>query len=150
MATLPGPLARNLLSKVPKSHAEFVAAAFRSIFALGTPEEVCARYDEVADLLEAHGFTKAAASMRDARTDLLAFCAFPVSHWRKIWSNNPLERLNKEIKRRSNVVGIFPNEAAVIRLVGAVLADQHDEWAIGPPLPLPRVQWAELTSAARH
>jgi putative transposase len=137
--------ARNLLAKVPKSHAEFVAAAFRSIFALGTPEEVWARYDEVTDLLEAHGFTKAAASMRDARADLLAFTAFPVSHWRKIWSNNPLERLNKEIKRRSNVVGIFPNDAAVIRLVGAVLADQHDEWAIGRRY-LSETSMAELTT----
>ena len=61
---------------------------------------------------------------------MLAFTAFPRDHWRKIWSNNPLERLNKEIKRRSNVVGIFPNDAAAIRLIGAVLADQHDEWAI--------------------
>ena len=122
--------ARNLLAKVPKTHGQFVAAAFRSIFALGTPAEVEARYDEVTDMLTER-FPKAATSMRDARRDLLAFTAFPLSHWRKIWSNNPLERLNKEIKRRSNVVGIFPNEASVIRLVGAVLADQHDEWAIG-------------------
>ena len=121
--------ARNLLATVPKSHTEFVAAAFRSIFALGTPTEVEARFDEVADTLEER-FPKAAASMRAARTDVLAFTAFPRAHWRKIWSNNPLERLNKEVKRRSNVVGIFPNDRSAIRLIGAVLADQHDEWAI--------------------
>ena len=121
--------ARNLLATVPKSHTEFVAAAFRSVFALTDPGEVHARFDEVADTL-AERFPKAAESMRAARTDVLAFTAFPRAHWRKIWSNNPLERLNKEVKRRSNVVGIFPNDRAAIRLIGAVLADQHDEWAI--------------------
>lgn len=121
--------ARNLLAHVPRSHTEFVAAAFRSIFALADPTEVTARWDEVADTL-AERFPKAAESMRAARTDVLAFCAFPTAHWRKIWSNNPLERLNKEVKRRSNVVGIFPNDRSAIRLIGAVLADQHDEWAI--------------------
>ena len=106
-----------------------VSAAFRTIFALSEPAAVAARWDEVADTLEAR-FPKAAASMRDAKTDVLAFTQFPSVHWRKIWSNNPLERLNKEIKRRTNVVGIFPNDTAVIRLVGAVLADQHDDWII--------------------
>jgi putative transposase len=121
--------ARNLLALVPKAHQEMVSAAFRSIFALADPDDVKARYDEVTDTLTAR-FPKAAESLRDARTDVLAFTAFPREHWRKIWSNNPLERLNKEIKRRSNVVGIFPNDAAAIRLIGAVLADQHDEWAV--------------------
>lgn len=121
--------ARNLLATVPKAHAEFVAAAFRSIFTLTSAEDVSARWDEVQNTL-AERFPKAAASMIDAKTDVLAFSAFPRAHWRKTWSNNPLERLNKEVKRRANVVGIFPNDAAVIRLVGAVLADQHDEWAI--------------------
>ena len=121
--------ARNLLAVVPKGSQEMVAAAFRSIFALGTKVEVEARWDEVTDTL-AERFPKAAESMRNARTDVLAFTSFPRAHWRKVWSNNPLERLNKEIKRRSNVVGIFPNDPAVIRLIGAVLADQHDEWAI--------------------
>jgi putative transposase len=120
---------RNLLANVPKSHTEFVAAAFRSIFALADPAEVATRWDEVTDTL-AERFPKAAESMRAARTDVLAFTPFPRAHWRKIWSNNPLERLNKEVKRRSNVVGIFPNDRAAIRLIGAVLADQHDEWAI--------------------
>ena len=121
--------ARNLLATVPKAHQEMVSAAFRSIFALGTAKEVTARYDEVTATLTDR-FPKAATSMADARTDVLAFCAFPRAHWRKVWSNNPLERLNKEVKRRTNVVGIFPNDTAAIRLIGAVLADQHDEWAI--------------------
>ena len=113
---------------MPKGHAE-LAAAFRSIFALATVEEILARWDEVAATLKDR-FPKAAASMHDAKHDVLAFGAFPKAHWRKIWSNNPLERLNKEVKRRSNVVGIFPNDKAAIRLIGAVLADQHEEWAI--------------------
>lgn len=120
---------RNLLAPVPKAHQEMVAAAFRSIFALTTPADVAARWDEVAVMLTER-FPKAAALMHGAKTDVLAFSAFPKAHWRQIWSNNPLERLNKEIRRRTAVVGIFPNDPAVIRLVGAVLSDQHDEWAI--------------------
>ena len=120
---------RNLHAVIPRAHQDMVSAAFRTIFALSEPAAVEARWDEVADTLQAR-FPKAAASMRDAKTDVLAFAQFPVAHWRKIWSNNPLERLNKEIKRRTNVVGIFPNDQAVIRLVGAVLADQHDDWII--------------------
>jgi putative transposase len=121
--------ARNLLATVPKAHAEMVSAAFRSIFALTDADEVTARWGEVTEMLRPR-FPKTAESLDTARVDVLAFAAFPKDHWRKIWSNNPLERLNKEIKRRSNVVGIFPNDPAVIRLIGAVLADQHDEWAI--------------------
>jgi putative transposase len=120
---------RNLLATVPKAHQEMVAAAFRSIFTLTTAKDVAGRWDEVAGMLT-NQFPKAAASMIDAKTDVLAFTPFPRAHWRKVWSNNPLERLNKEVKRRSNVVGIFPNDQAAIRLIGAVLADQHEEWAI--------------------
>ena len=136
--------ARNLLATVPKSHVEFVAAAFRSIFTFSIPDEVHARWDEVETMLEER-FPKAAESMRDSRTDVLAFSAFPRAHWRKIWSNNPLERLNKEVKRRSRVVGIFPNDAAAIRLIGAVLADQHDEWAVARRY-LSETSMAELTN----
>lgn len=121
--------ARNLLATVPKADTEMVAAAFRSIFALGDAKAISDRYDEVTATL-ATRLPKTAQLLRDAKTDVLAFASFPKAHWRKIWSNNPLERLNKEIKRRSHVVGIFPNDPAVIRLIGAVLSDQHDEWAI--------------------
>lgn len=121
--------ARNFLALIPKSHTEMVAGMFRSIFALSDPKELTARYDEVANALDAQ-FPRAAELLRANKTDVLAFSTFPVLHWRKIWSNNPLERLNKEIKRRSDVVGIFPNDAAAIRLIGAVLADQHDEWMV--------------------
>lgn len=120
---------RNLLARVPKAESDFVAAAFRSIFALNTAKEVHARWDEVTSMLEER-FPKAAELLHDAKHDVLAFTGFPTSHWRKIWSNNPLERLNKEVKRRTNVVGIFPNNAAAIRLISAVLSDQHEEWAI--------------------
>jgi transposase-like protein len=108
--------ARNLLATVPKAHQEMVSAAFRSVFALADPDAdaVTARWDEVTDTLTER-FPKAAASMRSARLDVLAFTAFARQHWRKVWSNNPSERLNKEIKHRSNVVGIFPNDAAARR-----------------------------------
>ena len=68
--------------------------------------------------------------LRDAEDDLLAFIAFPVAHWMRIWSTNPLERLNKEIKRRTDVVSVFPNPAALLRLAGAVLVEAHDEWQV--------------------
>ena len=119
--------ARNLLGLVPRSHTDMVAAVFRTIFAQPDANAVNSTWDEVRDQLAAM-FPKVGPLMDDAKTEVLAFTAFPRAHWQKIWSTNPLERINKEIKRRSRVVGIFPNEAAVIRLVGAVLADMHDEW----------------------
>ena len=122
--------ARNLLALVPKSHQDMVAAVFRTIFAQPDPDTVAATWDQVRDQL-GDRFPKIAVLMDDAKTEVLAFSAFPRAHWTKIWSTNPLERLNKEVKRRARVVGIFPNEASVIRLVGAVLADVHDEWQAG-------------------
>ncbi len=118
---------RNLLACVPKSHQQMVAAAFRMIFAQPDAAGVARQWDATRDMLAAQ-FPKAAALMGEAKVEVTAFAAFPFAHWRKIWSTNPLERLNKEIKRRCRVVGIFPNDASVIRLVGAVLADTHDEW----------------------
>ena len=118
---------RNLLALVPRSHQHMAAAVFRTVFAQPDPGAVRDAWDEVAAQLGAR-FPKVAALMADAKPEVLAFAAFPRAHWQKIWSTNPLERINKEIKRRSRVVGIFPNEASAIRLVGAILADLHDEW----------------------
>ena len=121
--------ARNLLALVPKSHKDMVAAVFRTIFAQPDAEAVAATWDHVRDELTTR-FPKIGPLMDDAKAEVLAFTAFPRPHWTKIWSNNPIERLNREIKRRARVVGIFPNSPAVIRLVGAVLADAHDEWQV--------------------
>ena len=122
--------ARNLIAHVPKAQADYVAAAFRAIFAHTKPAEVHTAWDKTRDEFAAR-FPKLGPLMDDAKAEVLAFTAFPRAHWRKIWSTNPLERINKEIKRRSRVVGIFPNNAAVIRLIGAVLLDMHDEWIAG-------------------
>ncbi len=119
---------RNVLSRIPRANAEMVLAVIRTIFAQPDAATVRAQFDQVAAGLEERA-PAVAAMLADAREDLLAFAAFPVSHWRKIWSTNPLERVNKEVKRRSDVVGIFPNEAAIVRLAGAVLLEVHDEWA---------------------
>lgn len=121
--------ARNLLTKVPRTAQPMVATLVRSIFAQPSAQEVWAQHARVVTHLEGD-FDAAASLLADAREDVLAFTAFPQAHWKQIWSNNPLERLNKEIRRRTDVVGIFPNRAAVIRLVGAVLAEQHDEWVV--------------------
>lgn len=115
---------------MPKFHAEMVAAVFRTAFAQPDAEAVAHAWDEVREQL-AKTFSKIGPLMDDAKAEVLAFAAFPHAHWQKIWSTNPLERVNKEIKRRSRVVEIFPNPPAVIRLVGAVLADMHDEWQAG-------------------
>lgn len=120
-------LARNVLAKVPKGSADMVAAAMRTIYAQPDAGHVHGQFDEIVTML-ARQFPDAATVLTDARDDVLAFCAFPEAHWRKIWSTNPLERVNGEIKRRTRVVGIFPNDAAVLRLVSAVVAETHDEW----------------------
>jgi putative transposase len=121
--------ARNVLTKVPKGAQDMVATLMRSIYAQPSSEEVWAQHARVVSQLEGR-FPDAGKMLTDAAEDVLAFTAFPKSCWRQIWSNNPQERLNKEIRRRTDVVGIFPNRSAVIRLVGAVLAEQHDEWQV--------------------
>jgi len=136
-ATLPGAawqrcrthFMRNLLTRVPKSAQGFVATMVRTIFAQPDAATVHEQHGRIVDQLEQR-FPEAAALLEEAGPDLLAFASFPKEHWRQLWSNNSLERLNKEIRRRTDVIGIFPNRAAVIRLVGAVLAEQNDEWAV--------------------
>ena len=137
--------ARNLLAHIPKTHADMVAAVFRTIFAQPDPEAVSRAWEEVRDQLAA-SFPKVGPLMDEAKAEVLAFTAFPKAHWRKIWSTNPLERVNKEIKRRSRVVGIFPNAAAVVRLVGAVLIDMHDEWIAGDRRYLSEESMAQLNT----
>ena len=136
-ATLPGAAwqrcrthaTRNLLTRVPKSAQSFVATMVRTIFAQPDADTVRDQHRRIVDQLQTR-FPEAAQLLDEAAADLLAFTSFPKEHWRQLWSNNSLERLNKEIRRRTDVVGIFPNRAAVIRLVGAVLAEQNDEWAV--------------------
>jgi transposase-like protein len=120
---------RNVLARIPKGSAEMVLAAIRTVFAQPDAAAVSEQLDEIVERLEPR-FPVAAAMLAEAKADVTAFTGFPVGHWKKIWSTNPLERVNKEIKRRTDVVGIFPNEAAVTRLAGAVLLEIHDEWAI--------------------
>src|SRR5215203_4048683 len=120
---------RNVLAQVPKGSAEMVAAAIRTIFAQPQSDMVRDQLGVIAGML-GRQFPKVESMLRDAAEDLLAFTSFPVAHWKKIWSTNPLERLNKEIKRRTNVVGIFPNDDSVVRLATAVIAEAHDEWAV--------------------
>ncbi|MEV8634598.1 IS256 family transposase [Streptosporangium sp. NPDC051023] len=119
--------ARNLITRVPKSAQPWVATMLRTVFEQPDAESVHAQHRHVVEVLEAK-YPAAAAHLDEARDDVLAFTAFPKAVWRQVWSNNPQERLNKEIRRRTDVVGIFPNREAIVRLVGAVLAEQNDEW----------------------
>jgi putative transposase len=134
---------RNLLTKVPKSAQPWIATLVRTIFDQPDADAVRAQFARVVATIEAK-FPAAAEHLDAARDDLLAFTGFPREIWRQIWSNNPQERLNKEIRRRTDVVGIFPNRAAIIRLVGAVLAEQTDEWTEGR-----RYMGLELLTKAR-
>jgi transposase-like protein len=120
----------NLAAQAPKANWPMIATLVRSIFEQPDRDSTWNQLGDVVDKLTTAGFADIATMVLDAADDILAFSAFPVEHWAKIRSNNPQERLNKGIRRRTDVVGIFPNRAAVIRPVGALLAEQTDEWAI--------------------
>jgi putative transposase len=135
-ATLPGAswqrcrthYARNLATKVPKNAQPWVLTLLRTVFDQPDADQVAAQFARVVDALQAR-FPAAAEQLAAAEADLLAFTAFPREVWRQVWSNNPQERLNREVRRRTDVVGIFPDRHAIVRLVGAVLLEQTDEWA---------------------
>ncbi len=134
-ATLPGAAwqrcrthyAANLMSATPKNAWGWVKALLHSVYDQPDADSVHAQFDRVLDTL-GEKLPAVAAHLDAARADVLAFTGFPKAIWRQVWSNNPQERLNREIRRRTDVVGIFPDRASLIRLVGAVLAEQHDEW----------------------
>src|SRR6266545_4166114 len=120
---------RAALARVQKGAQQMVAATIRTVFVQPDPAAAREQWRKVADSFRSR-FPRLAALLDEVETEVLAYLAFPPEHWRQVWSNNPLERLNREIKRRTDVVGIFPNDAAVTRLVGAILAEQHDEWQV--------------------
>jgi transposase-like protein len=121
---------RNVLAQVPEGSAEMVAATIRTIFAQPSAAQVRDQLGVIASM-PGRQFPRVGAMLPDAAGDVTAFAAFPPGHWKKIWSTNPLERLNKEIKRRTDVVGVFPDPDALLRLAGAVLVEAHDEWQAG-------------------
>ena len=117
----------NALSLVPKAAQQMVGATIRNVFAQPDAKSAREQWRRVSEGFR-HRFGRLSELMDEAEEDVLSYAAFPGEHWQKIWSNNPLERVNKEIKRRTNVVGIFPTERSVMRLVGSILSEQHDEW----------------------
>ena len=137
-ATLPGAswqrcrthYAANLMAATPKSSWPWVRALLHSVYDQPDAASVHAQFDRILDAV-GEKLPAVAEHLDTARADVLAFTSFPKELWRQVWSNNPQERLNREIRRRTDVVGIFPNRDALIRLVGAVLAEQHDEWIEG-------------------
>jgi putative transposase len=151
-ATLPGAswqrcrthYAANLMSVTPKSSWGWVKALLHSVYDQPDAAAVQAQFDRIVDALT-DKLPAVAAHLDDARTDILAFTSYPKELWRQVWSNNPNERLNREIRRRTDVVGIFPDRLSAIRLIGAVLAEQHDEWAEGR-----RYLGLEILTRSRH
>jgi transposase-like protein len=121
---------RNVLAVMPKGSQDMVASVIRTVFAPPDAHHINKQFTEVVAML-GRSHPKVATMLDDDRHDLLAFAVFPQRHWRQIWSTNPLERVNKEINRRTDVVGVFPNPAALLRLAGSVLIEQHNEWEAG-------------------
>jgi transposase-like protein len=136
--------ARNVTQKLGSRASKPVNALISAVFAQTTPEALKAQYKQVAASLTG-SFPDIAAMLDDAESDLTAFTAVPVDHWKKVWSNNPIERLNREIKRRTDVVQVFPDRDSVTRLIGAVLQDQHEEWQYGERRYLSEISLRRLT-----
>lgn len=138
---------RNLLARVKHTEKQMVASIFRTIFTPETHEGIDAAFNNVRDQFTPH-YPDLVDMMDAAKEEILAFRHFPKPHWRKIWSTNPIERLNKEIKRRTKVIGIFPNKESVIRLVGCLLLEIHEEWLVDERRYLPKDSMDKLTNPA--
>ena len=136
--------ARNITSRLGPARSKPVNALVSTIFAQTSQEAVAAQYQHVIDALR-DAFPEIAQMLKDAEPDLTAFAAFPREHWTKIWSNNPIERLNREIKRRADVVQVFPDSESVTRLIGSVLLEQHEEWQYGERRYLSQTSLRHLT-----
>ena len=136
--------ARSITSRLGSARSKPVNALVSTIFAQTSREAVAAQYQHVIDTLR-DAFPEIAQMLIDAEPDLTAFAAFPREHWPKIWSNNPIERLNREIKRRADVVQVFPDRNCVTRLIGAVLLEQHEEWQYGERRYLSKTSLRHLT-----
>ena len=134
---------RNVLARVKRSDTHMVIAAVQTIFAQPDAASLREQFDRIVTTLEGQ-FPDVATMLIDAKEDLLAFSAFPEAHWKKVWSSNPLERLHREIKRRTDVVGVFPNDRAVERLVTAVVVGTHDEWQVAERRYLSETSMAQL------
>ena len=142
--------ARNITSRLGSARSKPVNALIGTIFAQTTAQAVRACYRQVADSLAGTDYAEVAAMLDAAEADLTAFADFPVEHWRKLWSNNPIERLNREIKRRADVVQIFPDRDSVTRLVGAILLEQHEEWHYGERRYLSETSMKRLLNTLDH
>jgi putative transposase len=134
---------RNVLARVTRANTHMVIAAIQTIFAQPDARAVREQFDRIVTTLSGQ-FADVATMLCSSKEDLLAFSAFPEAHWRKIWSTNPLERVHREIKRRTDVVGVFPNDAAVMRLVSAVIVETHDEWQVAERRYLSETSMAQL------